>query len=82
MKLDASKEFEAFTSIVNTVKMHANLIGDTEVLVSLMETLASLTIGMYATLPQDADDKPVLRALLEQKYDEVMEANQLRRTKP
>jgi hypothetical protein len=79
MRLDASREFEVFTKIVTQIKMHANMIGDTDVLLSLMETLANLTIGMFATLPQDAD-KEVLRVLLEQKYDEILEANQLRRT--
>lgn len=79
MRIDASKEFEMFTKVVSNIKMHANLISDVEVLVSLTETLASLLIGMFATLPQDAD-KDALRALLGNKYDEILEANGLKRT--
>lgn len=80
MRLDASREFAAFTATVANVKMHANMIGDVDVLVSMMELLCSLVIGMFATLPQDAD-KEVLRILLENKYNEILDANQLNRTK-
>lgn len=79
MKLDCSKEFEAVTRYVDHIKHSADLIGDVDVIVDLMNVLTTLVTSMFV-LP--ASLKPAERALLEAALTKQLEMHYLKYTPP
>jgi len=47
VKIDASKDFEALSAKIDSIKMAATLIGDEEVLVDLVRVFAQHLDGMF-----------------------------------
>ena len=80
MKIDASKDFEAITKKVDSMKMAADLVEDEEVLKDIVLVFAQLIENMYLTIPNNKSEAH--RLLTEQLYDTVLLEHGLHRITP
>jgi hypothetical protein len=77
VKIDASKDFEAITSRVATIKMAADLVGDEEVYEAMVVVFCQLVMNMFVTIPSGRGE--AYMALTRKRYDEMLHELGLKR---